>query len=215
MPRLRQVSRAEADPKVIPSYDRLFGDRDPVTSPGTATGTPGNWWTTFAVAPDLMASAVEQFGLFTSKQRKLAPQLRELGLTRAGYAGGSQFVFSQHCKASRAAGIAEEKIADIPSWGSSDKFTPLERTVLAYTDDLVLADGRVSDATFSRLKASLSDEEIMELTFAVCTYKLHATMCRALRMEYDDVDERVVEIAAPAGQASANILEQISRGDTR
>ena len=27
---------------------------------------------------------------------------------------------------------------------------------------------------------------------------MHATMCRALRLEYDDVPERVVEIAAPA-----------------
>ena len=42
MPRLRQVPRAEADPKVaVPMYDQLFGDRDPVAEPGTATGTPG------------------------------------------------------------------------------------------------------------------------------------------------------------------------------
>ncbi|GIS20077.1 MAG: hypothetical protein CM15mP120_19930 [Pseudomonadota bacterium] len=42
MPRLKQVPRSEADPSVIPFYDALFGpDRDPVTEPGTATGTPG------------------------------------------------------------------------------------------------------------------------------------------------------------------------------
>ncbi|MFM8906312.1 MAG: hypothetical protein ACKOIZ_01655, partial [Actinomycetota bacterium] len=23
----------------------VFGDRDPVAQPGTATGTPGDWWT--------------------------------------------------------------------------------------------------------------------------------------------------------------------------
>ena len=46
MPRLSQVPRAEADAAVLPFYDALFGrDRDPVTQPGTATGTPGNWWT--------------------------------------------------------------------------------------------------------------------------------------------------------------------------
>ena len=44
MPRLREVSRKDADPSVLPVYDALFGDRDPVTDPGTATGTPGNWW---------------------------------------------------------------------------------------------------------------------------------------------------------------------------
>jgi len=48
MPRLRQVSRADAPPAVVETYQRLFGDRDPVAQPGTATGTPGNWWTVFA-----------------------------------------------------------------------------------------------------------------------------------------------------------------------
>jgi hypothetical protein len=40
---------------------------------------------------------------------------------------------------------------------------------------------------------------ILELTYAIASYQLHATMCRALRLEYDDLDERVVEIAAPEG----------------
>ena len=60
-----------------------------------------------------------------------------VGQPRAGYARGSLFVFSQHCKALRAAGYSEAHIEAIPSWGSSDLFTPLERAVLAYTDDLV------------------------------------------------------------------------------
>jgi hypothetical protein len=42
---LRQVSRAgTSDEIVLRMYDRLFGDRDPVEEPGTATGTPGDWW---------------------------------------------------------------------------------------------------------------------------------------------------------------------------
>jgi hypothetical protein len=70
----------------------------------------------------------------------------------------------------------------------------------------------VQDATFDRLRQHLSEEAIFELTFAACTYRLHATMCRALRLEYDDVDERVVEIPAPGeAGASADILKQISR----
>lgn len=213
MPRLRQVSRAEATPEVIEMYDRLFGDRDPVAEPGTATGTPGNWWTTMALVPDIFANMVQGFGVISSRKRQLPPHLRELGITRAGFAGGSQFVFSQHCKASRNAGIPEEKIQAIPAWASADIWEPVERAVLAYTDELVLADGRVQDATFARLKEHLSDEAILELTFDVCTYRLHATMTRALRMEYDDIAERVVEIPAPEGgqAATRDIMRDISR----
>ncbi|MCZ6870630.1 MAG: carboxymuconolactone decarboxylase family protein [Gammaproteobacteria bacterium] len=198
MPRLRQVPRAEAAPDILPMYDALFGERDPVAQPGTETGTPGNWWTVFALVPDCFRHAVAGFQFYRSEARKLDPRLRELGQTRTGWARGSQFVFSQHCKAMRAIGFSETQIEAIPSWQTSDVFSPLERAVLAYTDGLVRDGGRIADATFEQLKEALSDEEILELTYVICTYEMHATMCRALRLEYDDVPERVVEIAAPA-----------------
>jgi hypothetical protein len=46
------VPRSQADASVLPVYDLLFGDRDPVAQPGTATGTPGDWWTVFALDPN-------------------------------------------------------------------------------------------------------------------------------------------------------------------
>ena len=47
----------------------------------------------------------------------------------------------------------------------------------------------------------MSDEEILELTYITAMYEMHAVMSRALRLEYDDVDERIVEIAAPQESA--------------
>jgi len=213
MPRLRQVSRADAPDDVIAMYDRLFGERDPVAQPGTATGTPGNWWTVFALVPDVFRHAIAGFCLFLNPARQLEARYRELGLTRAGFAGGSQFVFSQHCKAARAAGLSEEQVAALPHWAAAECFSTAERAVLAYTDDLVLAGGRVQDGTFEALEKALSHEAILELTYAVCTYALHATMCRALRLEYDDVDERIVEIPVPEGSASRDIMRDIRSED--
>ncbi|QFG03548.1 carboxymuconolactone decarboxylase family protein [Tepidiforma bonchosmolovskayae] len=212
MPRLRQVPRAEASPEALKAYDRLFGDRDPVVEPGTATGTPGNWWTVFALVPDVLVHAQDGFALLNSRRRTLTPYQRELALVRTGFAAGSQFVFSQHCKAARAAGVPEEKIAAIPAWGVSPVFDAADRAILAYTDDLVLQDGRVQDATFAALREVLSDEAILELTYAVATYRMHATICRALRLEYDDVDERIVEVPAPGqGGAAFDVMGQIQR----
>lgn len=211
MPRLRPVPRAEAAPEIVDMYDRLFPGRDPVEEPGTATGTPGNWWTVFAIVPDVFNHAVAGFGLFSSKARKLDPKSRELGLTRAGFTRGSQFVFSQHCKAARAAGVSDAQVEAIPSWQTSDEFSPAERAVLAYTDEMTLADGRVQDATFDALREALSEEAILELTYAVASYGLHATICRALRLEYDDIAERVVEIPVPDGGGAADVMRDISR----
>jgi alkylhydroperoxidase family enzyme len=206
MPRLRQVPRAEVPADVRAVYDMLFGGRCPVAEPGTATGTRGDWWTVFALVPDCFRHAVAGFGFYRSPKRLLDPRLRELGQTRAGFLRESQFVFSQHCKAARDVGLAEEKIRDIPSWPTSDAFSAAERAVLAYTDELVLQNGRVQDATFERLRAHLSDEQILELTYITALYEMHAIMTRALRLEYDDVPERVVEVAAPSGAEGADFM---------
>ena len=214
MPRLKEIPRSQAEDDIVKLYDVLFGDRDPVAEPGTETGTPGNWWTVFAGVPDVFRHAVAGFQLYRSSKRKIDPKLRELGQTRAGYLRGSQFVFSQHCKAMRSVGFDEAQVEAIPAWQTADCFSPVERAVLAYTDALVLDGGRVADATFECLRDALSDEEILELTYITCTYELHATMCRALRLEYDDVDERVVEIPAPGEGASVDVMRGVD-GDQR
>ncbi len=211
MPRLRAIPRDEvSSPLVLSMYKRLFGDRDPVAEPGTATGTPGDWWTVFANSPDVMEHACRGFGLYASPDRLVPPQLRELGQTRAGWLIGSQFVFSQHCKACRALGFPEEKIEALKAWGVSDLFTPVERALLAYTDALVLAFGRVDEAVFTALRDHLSDEAIMEFTYITMMYAMHAVISRALRLEYDDRDDPIVEIAAPDDYRPANLGREIA-----
>ena len=64
---------APADVKRV--YDMLFGGRDPVAEPGTATGTPGNWWTVFALVPDCFRHAVAGFGLIAASDISLSRHL--------------------------------------------------------------------------------------------------------------------------------------------
>ena len=109
MPRLRQVPRSDVHERGRLIYDMLFGERCPVAEPGTATGSPGNWWTVFAGVPDCFDHAVQGFAFYRSPKRKLDAKLRELGQIRAGYARGSRFVFSQHCKACRDVGLTVER----------------------------------------------------------------------------------------------------------
>ncbi len=208
MPRLRQVPRAEAtDKTVLRMYDLLFGERDPVAQPGTATGTPGDWWTVFALVPDCFDHACRGFAFYRAPNRKIDPVLREFGQTRAGFNKGSQFVYSQHCKSLRGLKVPEEKIAAIPHWEVSDVFDEKERAVLAYTDYLTLQAGRVPDPVFDKLKTFLSDEEILELTYITCLYDMHAVMSRALRTEFDDRADPIVEIAAPENFSALDFLD--------
>lgn len=209
MPRLRQIPRGEAtDPLVIEWYDKIFGpDRDPVAKPGTRTGTPGNWWTVFAIVPAILDHCVRGFTYYASANRALAPDLRELGQTRAGWLVGSQFVYSQHCKSCRGLGMAEDKIDAIKEWTVSPLFNDKERAVLAYVDCLVLSRGRMPEAIFDNLKKHLDEKQILELTYTTCLYDMHAVMSRALRTEFDDRDDPIVEVAAPKDFKGTDFLD--------
>lgn len=211
MPRLRQVPKAEAEaPIVAVMYDHLFEGRDPVTEPGTATGSPGDWWTVFALVPDVLEHAVQGFGLYRSPRRLLDPRLRELAQARAGWAAGSQFVFSQHCKSLRALGVEESLIEALPHWVAATCYDEAERLVLAYTDCLVFDRGRVPDGLFDALRDHLADEEILELTYIVALYLQHAVMSRALRTEFDDRPEAVVEVVVEGSDRTRDVGQDIT-----
>jgi alkylhydroperoxidase family enzyme len=198
MPRLRQVPRdAVTDPAIKGQYERIFSGRDPVKEPGTKDGTPGTWWTTGALVPDIHAHQVRNYNIYANPKNAIDPVYRELGQTRAGWLAGSQFVFSQHCKACRAVGLSDEQVAAIPGWKSADCFDDRQRAVLAYTDYLVSERGRVPDAVFEKLKGFLSEEAIFELTYIVTMYEMQSVIARALRLEFDDRDDLVVEIPVP------------------
>ena len=211
MPRLRQVPRAEAEAPIVKvMYDYLFEGRDPVAEPGTATGSPGDWWTVFALVPDVLEHAVQGFGLYQSPKRLLAPVLRELAQARVGWAAGSQFVYSQHCKSLRSLEVSDERITSIPHWSSASCFDETERLVLAYTDCLVYDHGRVPDGLFDALRDRLSDEEILELTYIAALYLQHAVMSRALRTEFDDRPEPIVEVTVEGVDAWRDVGRDIS-----
>jgi alkylhydroperoxidase family enzyme len=97
--------------------------------------------------------------------------------------------------------MPEEKITHIPAWSVAPDGTydAAERAVLAYTDCLVYDLGRVPDALFEELKRHLDDLEILELTYITTLYLQHAVMSKALRTEFDDRDEVIVEVPGPPG----------------
>lgn len=192
MSRITPLSREGAPDDILAYYDRVFGEgRDPAKEPGTSTGTPGDWWTTWAHAPEIL-------NFFHSYTYTIVPQpLRSLALMRTGYVCQSQFVFSQHSKGARLGGLSEEKIEAVPYWEISDVFSAQERALLAYCDAYALRHGRVHDRLFAAMMEHFGKDQTLQLTYFINLYVLHSQTGRALRMEYDDVPERVAEIPSP------------------
>lgn len=207
MPRLRQVPLDEVtDPVVQGVYKALFDGRDPVAQPGTAMGTPGHWWTVLAQAPHILEHFVLCSRMYTGPKMSLKARYRELGQLRAGWLNGCQFVYSQHCKMGRGAGLTEDQVNAVKEWPIADCFDRRDRAVLAYADCLISQRGRVPDRIFDELRTFLSEPAIVELTYVTCCYDGYSVLTRALRLEFDDRDDPVVEVAAPETYDGADFM---------
>ena len=205
MPRLRQVPKDEATaPIVTTMYEWLFEGRDPVAEPGRWDGTTGDWWTVFANSPDILDHCVKGFGLYQSPTASSTPSCASSARSAPATPPASQFVFSQHAKSMRELGMPEEQITHIPAWSVAPEGTydAAERAVLAYTDCLVYDHGRVPDELFAELQRHLDEVAILELTYITTLYFQHAVMSKALRTEFDDRDDPIVEVPGPVGASA-------------
>ena len=192
-------------------YDFLFGERDPVAEPGTATGTPGDWWTVFALVPDVLDHAVAGFRVYGARSdgsstRSCASSAdpRRLGTRQPVRV----LAALQVVPVGRAHRGADRRRS--PRTGTADCFSPLERAVLAYTDSSCCTAGGCADALFAALREHSATSRSSSSPTSTVLYEMHATMSRALRLEYDDRDDPIVEIAAPTGEVSRDIMGDIS-----
>ena len=196
MARLAPVPRGDATTEVRAIYDEVFSPgRDPVAEPGTATGSPGDFWTVLARVPEVILHVRAFANEFVrSTRRELSRPQRELVIVRAAFNVQSKFEYSQHRKFLRATGYPEDKAAEISAWTTSAAFKPDERALLALTDEISLADGRSHDSTYQQLRKHFSESAIIEAAYIAAQYVAFGLLCRSLRLEYDDIPERCAEV---------------------
>lgn len=65
------------------------------------------------------------------------------------------------------AGLADEKLAALESWATSDWFSARERAALEFAERIVRDDEEVSDECYARVAEHFSEAEILEIVFVV------------------------------------------------
>ena len=75
-----------------------------------------------------------------------------------------------HISNLREMGVPAEKIDLVVVWEEAGIFSDRESAVLLWTEELTrISETRVSDSTYARVNAILSDQELVALTAAVST----------------------------------------------
>jgi alkylhydroperoxidase family enzyme len=116
----------------------------------------------------------------------LDARLRELVIMRLGWSTASEYEWTQHWRVARQLGVAEEDLLAVRDWRASDRFGPVERAVLAATDDVV-ATGVISEESWARCAEELQDPALLvELVVAIGNWNLFSSLLRSLRVPLED-----------------------------
>jgi 4-carboxymuconolactone decarboxylase len=110
-------------------------------------------------------------------------RLRELMVLRVALRTRSEYEWQQHVKLSERYGVTSEDVEAIRT--GTDRWTPLERDLLAATDQLI-GSYRIDDDTWARLAAHLDARQLVEVVFVVGTYTCLAMVFNSFGLEPEE-----------------------------
>jgi len=96
--------------------------------------------------------------------------LQHLIELRVSQLNGCAYCIDMHSKDLRAAGETEQRLYLLDAWRESPFYTDRERAALAWAEAVTfVTDGHVSDEIYDEARRELSEQELIDLTFAVTT----------------------------------------------
>ncbi len=95
-------------------------------------------------------------------------ELLDLVRLRASQINGCAFCINLHGHDLKKAGVADQRIWLLNAWREAPVFSDRERAALEWTESVTLiANDRVPDDVYERVRAQFSEDEIVQLTLAI------------------------------------------------
>jgi len=140
---------------------------------------------------------LEGFGKLTGGVMFGSPldgQLREIAILRVGHLSNCAYEVYHHESFAKHAGLTPEKIKATKDQPNAALWSPAEKAVIAFTDDIV-RNVRPSDATLTEMRKHLSDTHLMDLIASIGAYML---VCRVLETTGIELDPQPID---PSGNS--------------
>jgi AhpD family alkylhydroperoxidase len=100
----------------------------------------------------------------------LEEKLLNLVRLRASQMNGCAYCIDMHWKDLRAEGENEQRLYGLDAWEESPYYSDRERATLAWTEAVTnIQDGHVPDHVYEQARSVFSEQELADLTLAVCS----------------------------------------------
>lgn len=126
-------------------------------------GQSMNIFSTAAYQPDVLGGITQ---INDGIRNDLPEKLRELAYFKASQINRCDYCSHYHKQAAKDAGVTDDQLADLDSFGDSSAFDHEEKAVLAYAEQLTKS-AQVDDATVQSLKEFLNEKQLVSLAGAV------------------------------------------------
>lgn len=143
-----------------------------------------NIFRTLAHHPKLMKRWLV-FGSHVLAKSTLPARERELAILRVGWRCQAEYEFGQHTVIGRNEGVTDGEIVALTRPLADHAWSDADRTLLTAVDELH-DDQCITDATWAALTETWSDEQVIDLVFAVGQYTLVSMALNSLGVQLDD-----------------------------
>jgi 4-carboxymuconolactone decarboxylase len=185
VPRLRPVARDDWSDEMIGALRQAFPDA--VVDRFLASGPDGASVPT-AISTMLHHPALAGPWLAYNNVLLWSPalphRLRELMVLRVAWRTRSTYEWVQHVKLGERYDVTRDDVVAVTVGPADDRWSPLERDVLAATDEL-LDVHRIADDTWERLAAELDERQLVEVVFVAGTYSCLAMVFNSFGLQLD------------------------------
>jgi alkylhydroperoxidase family enzyme len=176
-PRIQPVTDAEWTDDTRPALEAI-ASRGPVL----------NVFSTIARHPKLMKRWMV-FANHVLSGSTLPARERELVILRTGYLCRSGYEWAQHVAIGRQAGLTDSEIERLTLGSTAEGWRDADRHLLEATEELV-GDHFISDDTWAALATNWSEQQLMDLVFAVGQYTLVSMALNSFGVQLEDSTER-------------------------
>jgi alkylhydroperoxidase family enzyme len=163
-----------------PGVPLLDADAPPLRAVEERGGRVNNLYRALANQPVLLEAWTNFAWTLRGRCRTPRP-LRELLILRASQLADSRYIWEDHVRFGKEAGLSDDRIEQLSSWRDSPLFDPRERAALEFTESLVV-DGRVEDAVLLELERRFTPDEVVELALTASFYTMAPRVVEALRV---------------------------------
>jgi alkylhydroperoxidase family enzyme len=131
-----------------------------------------------------LAKAFLTFNNHVAIASSLSKRIREILILRISWVRKSEYEFAQHIVLGRRAGLTDADIERIQLGPDAAGWDPVDADLVRAVDEL-LASARIEDATWSRLAAHFSKQQMLDMLFAIGCYEVLAMVFNTYRVQLE------------------------------